>query len=291
MGSLAAMDQSDAGAVVPGAGRNGRPRLLAATGPLLLTPLGWVLDAIADAGFTAAEIMFAHNPESRDPEQVLRYAEEAGLEIPVVHGPYLVLLRTVLGAGYVDKSRRSLELAAEIGAGVMVAHAPFRWERRALAWLATEADDEAAGQGTKLAMENLFPVAGRAFSAAITPAELGAYRHIVFDTSHFAVSGIDLFEAWDALQARVVHLHVSDNFGNGRDSHAPLGTGTLPLEAFVTHVCRSGYLGTITLELDCRAYLDSRRNLVAFLERERVKAEHMLARAGAGGEIPDEGAT
>src|SRR5687768_3935984 len=117
----------------------GRARLLAATGPLLLTPLGWVLKAIADAGFSGAEVMLGHNPESRDPQKVLRYAQEAGLDVPVVHGPYLVLLRTVLGSGYVEKSRRSLELAAEMGAGVMVAHAPFRWERKALGWLAAEA--------------------------------------------------------------------------------------------------------------------------------------------------------
>jgi sugar phosphate isomerase/epimerase len=271
--------------VVSGVSDNGRPRLLAATGPLLLTPLGWVLDAIADAGFRAAEIMLGHNPDSRDPAQVMRYAAEAGLEIPVVHGPYLVLLRTVLGTGYIDKSRRSLELAAEMGAGVVVAHAPFRWERKALGWLASEADNEAAGHGTRLAMENLFPVAGRGFSAAITPGELSPYRHVVFDTSHFAVAGIDLFEAWDALAPRVVHLHVSDNFGNGRDSHAPLGSGTLPLGALVAHVCRSGYRGTITLELDCRAYLDSRASLVGFLERERIKAEAMLASAEEDAEM------
>ena len=249
------------------------------TGPLLLSPLGWVMDAIADAGYEGAELLIGHNPETRDPDRVLAYAAEAGLDVPVVHGPYMVLLRRVLGSDYIEKSRRSLEITAALGAAVMVAHAPFRWERRARGWLAAEADDEAEEQGTLLAMENLFPVAGRAFSAVITPEQMLAFSSVVFDTSHFAVAEVDLFVAWDALADRVVHLHVSDNLGNGKDSHAPIGSGILPLERFLGHVGRSGYTGTITLELDCRAYLDTRENLVGFLARERVKAEGLLTGA------------
>jgi sugar phosphate isomerase/epimerase len=261
----------------------GGPRLLASTGPLLLSPLGWVMDAIADAGFSGVELLLAHNPETRDPDKVLGYAREAGLDVPVVHGPYMILLRTVLGTGYETKTRRSLEVAAEIGAGTLVAHAPFRWERAARRWLAAgEVEGEAAETGVTFAMENLFPVGGRAFSTVVTPEDLEPYAHVVFDTSHFGVAGIDLFAAWDALAGRVAHLHVSDNFGNGRDSHAPIGSGVLPLEAFLAHVGASGYAGTVTLELDCRPYLDTRESIVSFLARERAKVEALLAGDGLG---------
>jgi sugar phosphate isomerase/epimerase len=253
------------------------PRLLAATGPLLLTPLDWVFDAIADAGFEAAELLVAHNPDTRDPEKVLSYAQQAGLEIPVVHGPYMVLLRNVFGRGYMEKTRRSLDFAQELGADVLVAHAPFRWENKAKRWLASEADHEADERDLVFAMENLFPVAGRAFSSVVSPEQLARFRHVVFDTSHFGVAGVDLFEAWDVVADRVAHLHVSDNFGNGKDSHAPIGSGVLPLEEFLGRVGRSGYDGTITLELDCRAYLDTRESLVSFLARERAKAEALLS--------------
>ena len=253
------------------------PRILVSTGPLLLSPLGWVLDTIADAGYDGAELLIGHNPDSRDPARVAGYAKEAGLDIPVVHGPYMVLLRNVLGAKYMEKTRRSLEIAAEMGAATMVAHAPFRWERKARDWITREVNDEAAQLNTTFAMENLFPVAGRAFSSVVTPAELSVFENVVFDTSHFCVAGVDLFEAWDAVKDRVAHLHVSDNFGNGKDSHAPIGAGVLPLEDFLAEVGTSGYTGTITLELDCRAYLDSREELVAFLRREREKAEALLA--------------
>lgn len=260
-----------------GAGGGDRPRLLVSTGPLLLSPLGWTFDAIADAGFDGAELLLAYDPESRDPERVLRYAHEAGINVPVVHGPYMLVLRSVLGSGYIEKTRRSLELAGAVGAEVLVAHAPYRWERRARDWISSEVDDEATEHGPRFAMENLYPVAGRSFSSVITPEQLSRFRHVVFDTSHFAVAGVDLFAAWEALEDRVAHIHLSDNFGNGRDSHGPIGSGVLPLEAFLGHVGASGYTGTVTLELDCRAYLDSRESLVAFLAAEREKAQALLA--------------
>ncbi len=251
-------------------------RVIATTAGLLLSPLDWVLDAIADAGFTGTELLVSHDADTRDPAGVARRAAEAGLDVPVVHGPYMVLLRRVLASSYIDKSRRSLELAAELGAATMVAHAPYRWERRARGWLA-EADAEAAEAGTRFAMENLYAVGGRKLSSVVTTEELTAFDHVVFDTSHFGMAGIDLVEAWEALAGRVVHLHVSDNFGQGKDSHAPLGEGVLDLAGFLAHVGRSGFTGTVALELDCRPYLDTRESLVGFLAEQRRRAERGLA--------------
>ncbi|HUH06918.1 MAG TPA: sugar phosphate isomerase/epimerase [Egibacteraceae bacterium] len=253
-----------------------RPRLLASTGPLSFGPLGSALETIADAGFQGAEVLVTRAPESRDPDRLLALASETGLDVPVVHGPYMVLLRGVLGAHYVEKSRRSLELAAAIGAQLLVAHAPMRWERGHRGWLAREAAGEAAAYGPRLGVENLFPVGGLALSSVITAAQLAAFPHVVFDTSHFGVAGIDLLSAWDALGERVAHIHLSDNLGGGRDSHAPIGAGTLPLEAFCARVAASGYDGTVTLELDCRRYLNDRTALVGFLSAQRRRAQRML---------------
>jgi sugar phosphate isomerase/epimerase len=271
------MEMSDLTPTLP---HRGGPRVLATTGALLLTPLGWVMDVIADAGFSGAEVVITHQRDSRSPTMVGGFAEESGLDVPVVHGPYMLLLRRVLGSDYREKTRRSLERAAAFGAGTLVAHAPFRWERAARCWLgAGEADAAAAENGVRFAMENLFPWRGRAFSTAVTPHDLTAYPHVVFDTSHFGVAGVDLLEAWEALAGRVCHIHLSDNRGTGTDSHAPIGSGMLPLDRFLHRVGASGYTGTITLELDCRPHLESRASLVGFLAYERVKAEALLAGA------------
>ncbi|WP_370328354.1 sugar phosphate isomerase/epimerase family protein [Euzebya sp.] len=253
------------------------PTVLAATGPLFMTSLDYVMESIADAGFSGVEVMVGQNADTQDPERILTAASQAGLSVPAVHGPFLLLLRNVFGTSFASKATSSMELAAEVGAQVMVAHAPFRWEWRARRWLAEELPAVAAETGVIFGMENLYPVGGRAFSSVITIEEMDAYDHLVMDTSHCAVAGIDLFDMWRALSHKIVHLHVADNFGNGKDSHAPIGSGTLPLGPFLAEVGASGWTGTITLELDCRAYLETRDSLVQFLARERVKAENALA--------------
>lgn len=235
------------------------------------------MEAIADAGFDAAEVVMGHDSDTRDPARVREIADATGLDVPVMHGPYMVLLRPVLGMGYADKTRRALEVASEVGAGLMVAHAPFGFEFGARRWLADQARGEFEQFPARFGMENLFPVWGRNVSTAVEPADLVPHRHVVFDTSHFAVAGVDLFEAWDLLHDRVAHLHISDNMGQGRDSHAPVGAGVLPLDRFLPHVQRSGWTGTATLELDVREHLEDRETLVRFLARQRRIVTRMLA--------------
>jgi sugar phosphate isomerase/epimerase len=254
-----------------------RPVLLGAAGAFMFNPLGWSMNVFADAGFSAVEVLFAHGVETRDADKICGFARAAGLSVPVVHGPYMLFLRNVFSSNYVEKTRRSIELAAEIGADTLVAHGPLRWERAHTDWARDEAADEAAEHGVRFAMENLYPVWGMNFSSIVLPEELEGFRHTVFDTSHFAVTGVDLFEAWHRLGDRIAHLHVSNNLGNGKDSHAPLGTGVLPIDRFLAHVGRSGYSGTITLELDVRPYVDDRDDLVRFLSGERRKAERWLS--------------
>jgi sugar phosphate isomerase/epimerase len=256
-------------------------QVLGATGPFMFSPLGWTMDLFSEAGFTGVEVLFSHSAETRDSDKICNFAREAGLSVPVVHGPYMLFLRNVFSANYIDKSRRALELADEVGASTLVAHAPMRWERAHTDWARADAADEAAERHLQFAMENLYPLWGLPFSSVVQPQELMAFRHVVFDTSHFAVTGVDLFEAWHALSDRVAHLHVSNNLGNGKDSHAPLDTGVLPIDRFLAHVGRSGYSGTVTLELDIRPYADDRDELVRFLFGQRERAERWLR-----GELP-----
>ncbi len=254
-----------------------RPRILAATGPLFMTPLDYVMDAIAEAGYDAAEVMVGHNADTQDAGLILSAAAQSGVAVRALHGPFLLLLRTVFGTSFASKTTASMELAAEVGADIMVAHAPFRWEVRSRRWMNEEVAELAQRTGVVFGMENLFPVAGRAFSSVITVDEMDEFEHLVMDTSHCAVAGIDLMEMWRALSHKIVHLHVADNFGNGKDSHAPIGSGVLPLEEFLAEVGSSGWNGTITLELDCRAHLESREGLVRFLSDERRKTQAALS--------------
>jgi sugar phosphate isomerase/epimerase len=250
------------------------------TGSFFARPLDWAFGVIAEAGYDGAELMITQDPATQDPERITALAEGEGLPTPVVHGPFLLLTRRVFGTDQIEKARRSLEVAAAIDADTMIVHPPYRWQRTFHDWLVEEADDEADDLGTRLGVENLFPVPmlGRhvRFHRYTRPEHLGPFRHLVLDTSHFGVTGVDLAEVWSQLQGQAAHLHVSDNRGNGRDSHAPLGEGVLPLGSFLHAVGESDYAGAITLELDCRRYLDDRTALVGYIRQEREKALALL---------------
>lgn len=257
------------------------PRLLASTGPLFSRDLSWALSVIADAGYDGAELMVTQEAVTQDADAVAAAAAEVGLPIDVVHGPFLLVTRRVFGTDLVAKARRSLELASEVGAGLMIVHPPFRWQADFHQWLLGPGDEEAAALGTRVGVENLYPVrvAGRPvrFHRYTEPGHLTPFRDVVLDTSHFGVSGVDIVHAWHQLAPVAAHLHVSDYRGQGRDSHAPLGHGLLPLAGFLRAVAADGFRGAITLELDCRRYLDDRAALVGYLRQERQKCLALLA--------------
>ena len=279
-----------------------RFRFLASSGPLFARPLDWAMGVIAEAGYDGIELMVTQDPATQDPEAVRRASEREGMPVPVVHGPFLLLTRRVFGTDQVGKATSSLELASELGAHLMVVHPPFRWQGSFHSWLVEDAEEAAAELGTRVGVENLFPVsvAGRPvrFHRYTEPAHLAPFPHLVFDTSHFAVANVDIVSAWGELQDRTEHLHLSDNRGQGRDSHAPLGHGILPLATFLRAVTDSDYRGPICLELDCRRYLDDRAALVGYLRQEREKciallegasSEEVLGRPDHVDEAPDDG--
>ncbi len=257
------------------------PRLLASTGPLFAREIAWALEVIAEAGYDGAELMVTGELDTQHPELASRAVEKVGLPIDVVHGPFLLVTRRVFGTDLVTKARRSLALAGALGAGTMIVHPPFRWQSGFHHWLLEEADHEATSLGTTVGVENLYPVsvAGQPvkFHRYVEAEDLTPFRDVVLDTSHFGVSGVDIRHAWSVLRHNATHLHVSDYRGLGRDSHAPLGFGLLPLAGFLGDVVADGFTGAITLELDCRRYLDDRAALVGYLNHEREKALALLA--------------
>ncbi len=264
-------------------------RILASTGPLFARPLEWALEVVADAGFDGAELMVTQDPATQDPDRVQAAAAATGMPVPVVHGPFLLLTRRVFDTDLVVKARRSLELASGIGADLMIVHPPFRWQRDFHRWLLDGGDAEAAELGTRVGVENLYPVAMRGrpvrFHRYTEPTHLAPFRHVVFDTSHFGVTGVDIVQAYEVLREQTVHLHISDYRGGGRDSHAPLGHGILPLGGLLSRAAIDVASGrgpggddelSITLELDCRRYLDDRTGLVGYLRHELTKCRALL---------------
>jgi sugar phosphate isomerase/epimerase len=242
---------------VTGARENEGPTIACSTVSLFSRPLPEVFALLAEAGFAGVELMVTKDPDTHDPSRLVELAEDHGLPIVAIHAPFLLMTRSVWGTEPVGKISRAIELAEGVGAPLVVVHPPYRWQTRYREWLREELPALSRGTSVRVGVENMFPIRVRgrtlaAFHAIRTLEDLEGFEHVVLDTSHAAVAGLDLFEALSRLRDRLVHVHLSDNAGRGWDSHLPLAEGVLPLGRFLDALAAGGYAGTISLEIDLR---------------------------------------
>lgn len=258
------------------------PTIMCSTGPFYMLPLGRAFEAISRAGYEAVELMVTTERETQDPASVRAMAEDFGLRVGAVHAPFLLLTRRVFTTDPLEKIKRSTALAQEIGAPLVVVHPPYRWQSTYWRWCAEDLDDHSRREGVTVAMENMFPVwirgRGVTFHRTTGIEDMKRFSRVVLDTSHLAVTGIDIVTAFDELAGRIVHIHLSNNLGTGRDSHSPLTQGVLPIGAFVDRLSSAGYDGTITLELDIRPWAGQPASLRGMLAEQR---DYILERLGA----------
>jgi sugar phosphate isomerase/epimerase len=251
------------------------------TGPFWALELERALDVLAEAGFVEIELMVTRDPRTQEPELPGRLAAERGLRIASVHGPFLAISKTVWGLDPVQKIRRGADFCRSVGATSMIVHPPYLWERAYARWTTTEMEAYSAETGVTVAVETMYPkwVAGRKLRGYrwLDPAELGRQApHIALDTSHVTVARRDLLDSYHAIADRLVHVHLSDNAGDGRDGHLEIEQGVLPLDRFLGELRRDGYSGVVSLELSVRRYLQRPKELVDALRRNRVYVEKRL---------------
>jgi len=264
------------------------PRILLSNAPFHHRRLVDAFEVAAEAGFDGVELMVTGDPVTQDAAAVARIASDVGLPVPVVHGPFLLLTRGVFGSDPLVKVARTCALARTLGADLVIVHPPFRWQQAFRDWLDVESsrpvrDTFGAAHGVRVAVENLYPVPLRAATPRLHtvthPEHLEKHRHVVLDTSHLAVTGVDLGAAWDVVGPRTEHLHVSDHDGGWGDRHLLIGEGHLPLGALLGRVSRDVAAPSITLELHLRrALLDDRAMLVRTLREQRERCLEMIGR-------------
>ena len=259
------------------------PPVLAATGPFFMFSLEETFELIAEAGFDGAELMITQDRVSQDPHRLGALAARYGVPVPAVHGPFLVATWLVFGTDPKGKIDRCVRFAEAAKVSTVVIHPPYRWQTAYAAWLDEAIPRIREETGVTIAVENMFPVNvnGRAlrFFSGTVPAELTRWPALTLDTSHLAAAGGDLMMAWDDLADRVVHLHVSNNDGRGRDTHGLLDRGVLPLPEFLEEVGAGGFGGAVTLELDVRTWADDRPALLDVL-RENLDIARLHLAAG-----------
>ena len=257
------------------------PKLLLSTAPFFRQPLRQAFRHAREAGFDAVEVMVTSDPASQDGRTIRELAAEHGLSVEALHAPFLLLTRRVWGTEPVGKIYRATQTAKQAGIPLVVVHPPYRWQVRYRRWVGRSLAEYSARSGVIIAVENMFPIRirgemGLRFHASQDFEDLDRFPHLVLDTSHLAVAGIGILDAYRRYRTKVVHFHLSNNAGKGWDSHLPVDQGVLPVEDLLDALAADGFAGTVSLELDLRPYLDDEAALNDVLVRNRELCEKRL---------------
>ena len=263
---------------------NVRPNLLISTASLYRFPIREAFRHFKEAGYDGVEVMVTSDPATQDGRSLHDLADEFDLRIEALHAPFLLITRRVWTTDPVSKIYRSTQVAEQAEIPLIVVHPPYRWQVRYRRWVDQSLAEYATQTGVAIAVENMFPVKlrgerGLRFHVSQEFEDLDRFPHLVLDTSHLAVAGIDLLEAYERYRTKVVHFHLSNNAGKGWDSHLSLDDehGVLPVDDLLDAVAADGFAGTVSLELDLRPYADDEERLHDVLVANREICERRLA--------------
>jgi sugar phosphate isomerase/epimerase len=210
----------------------------------------------ARLGYDGVEVMVWTDPVSQDAEALHRLSDYHGVPILALHAPCLVITQRVWSTDPWVKLERARAAAERTGAGTVVVHPPFRWQRDYARGFRAGIDRLAGETDVRFAVENMFPlrVRGRLVSAYAPdwdPTD-EPHRHFTLDLSHTAVSRADAVEMLGVMGGRLAHLHVADGTGVSKDEHLVPGRGDQPVGEVLGRLAERGFAGSVVVEVNTR---------------------------------------
>jgi sugar phosphate isomerase/epimerase len=211
----------------------------------------------ARLGYDAVEVMVSIDPTSQEIEAVRGLSEHHHIPICAVHAPCLLITQRVWGTEPWGKLERSAEMAAAVGADVVVVHPPFRWQRDYARGFVEGIAELEERTGIGFAVENMFPwrASARREMQVYVPGwdpSLESYSNTTIDLSHSAVSRSDPVDMAQRLGSRLRHIHLTDGTGSAKDEHLVPGRGSQPVAELLEHLAAVGFTGHIVLEINTR---------------------------------------
>ena len=226
--------------------------------------------AAAELGYDGVEVLVWNERATQELRSVARESERTGVPVLAVHAPCLAITQRVWGADPAERLRRSVVLAAGLGAPTVVLHPPFAWQRRYAAGLGRQIAELGRAHGVRVAMENMFPLRRGAvrvssYTPGYDPTEVG-HEHYTLDLSHTAVAGDDALAMLERMGERLTHLHLADGTGLERDEHLVPGRGTQPCAEVLRSLRERGFAGTVVVEITTRRARNRDERLDALAE-------------------------
>jgi sugar phosphate isomerase/epimerase len=236
----------------------------------------------SELGYDGVEVMVWNDPVSQDAYALQRLSEHYEVPIIAIHAPCLYITQRVWTTDPWIKLQKAQFAAELVGAGTVVVHPPFRWQRDYARNFRTGMRRMAEETAIRFAVENMFPLRfrGREVSAYqpswdVTADEL--YRDYTLDLSHAAVSKSDALDLLDAMGERLTHLHLADGSGAPKDEHLVPGRGNQPCAEVLERLAARGYDGNIIVEINTRRALDRAERQADIAEAIAFCRLHLVA--------------
>jgi sugar phosphate isomerase/epimerase len=211
----------------------------------------------AQLGYDAVEVMVGIDALSQQTSAVQQLSEHHQVPISAVHAPCLLFTQRVWGTEPWGKLERSAEMAAAVGAEVVVVHPPFRWQKEYAAGFVDGIAALEESTGIAFAVENMYPWKATSrrgiemYLPGWDPSEED-YANTTIDLSHAAIAASDPVAMAIRLGERLRHIHLTDGTGSAKDEHLVPGRGSIGAEEFLVHAASSGFAGEIVIEINTR---------------------------------------
>ena len=210
----------------------------------------------ADLGFDGVEVMVWTDPVSQDPDALRGLSDRFGVPVLAIHAPCLLLTQRVWSTDPWAKLLRAQVAAERVGAGTVVVHPPFRWQREYARTFVDGLHRMQNETDVTFAVENMFPWKARNREvAAYLPhwdlLELD-YPATTLDLSHTAVSDSDAVRVVEALGDRLRHVHLADGSGSNKDEHLVPGRGDQQAGRVLQYLAERDFAGHVVLEVNSR---------------------------------------
>ncbi len=237
----------------------------------------------ARLGYDAVEVMVGIDALSQQTTAIQQLIEHHEMPVCAIHSPCLLWTQRVWGTEPWGKLERSAELAAEVGADVVVVHPPFRWQKDYAAGFVDGIAALEASTGIAFAVENMYPWRASSrrgmemYLPSWDPSE-HPYANTTVDLSHAAIARSDVIEMADRLGDRLRHVHLTDGSGSVKDEHLVPGRGVMRADDFLAHLAARDFAGHIVLEINTRKCATRDERMADLAESLAFARQHFAIR-------------
>lgn len=237
----------------------------------------------AQLGYDAVEVMVGIDALSQQTSAIKQLIDHHEMPVCAIHSPCLLWTQRVWGTEPWGKLQRSAEMAAEVGADVVVVHPPFRWQKEYAAGFVDGIAALESSTGIAFAVENMYPWRASSrrgmemYLPSWDPSE-HPYANTTVDLSHAAIARSDVIEMADRLGERLRHVHLTDGSGSAKDEHLVPGRGSMRADAFLAHLAERDFGGHIILEINTRRCSSREERIADLAESLAFAREHFAVR-------------